>query len=138
MTYYRQASQHVRNCMMKTKLLFFALVVLPAALFSSENVNAKGNSKAETIIIREIDRFYAKHEGDFEESAKTRFKNKYNELIEYRQTKFKQLNKGLKDGTINIGDYKMERITLLQNQEEELKIEGSLLQFCCSKIKKKV
>jgi exonuclease VII large subunit len=122
---------------MKTKLLFFALLVLPAVLLPSENVNNKGNGKAETKIVNEIDRFYAKHEGDFEESAKTRFKNKYNELIELRLTKFRQLNTDLKNGTMNIGDYKKERIKYLQDQEEELKVEGSLLQFCCLKIKKK-
>jgi hypothetical protein len=121
---------------MKTNLLFFALVALPAVLFSSENAHNKGNSKAETKLVAEIDRYYSRHEGDFDESAKTRFKNKYNQLIEFRKTKFRQLDKDLKNRNINSTDYKKERTTCLQNQEEELKIEGALLRFCCLKIKK--
>jgi hypothetical protein len=115
---------------MKTKLFFFVLFALPAVLLSSGNVNNKGTSKAEIKCINEIDRFYSKHEAIFDESAKTRFKNKYNQLIEFRLAKFKQMDKDLKNGTINVGDYKKERIDYLQNQEEELKIEGALLQIC--------
>jgi hypothetical protein len=121
---------------MKITLLLFALVVLPAALLSSENINTKGNSKEEIKIIKEIDTFYLKHEGDFEESAKTRFKNKYNQLMEFRLTKFKELKKELKTRRTTMEDYKKERIDFLQNQEQELKVEGSLLRFCCLKIKK--
>jgi exonuclease VII large subunit len=121
---------------MKTKLLFLALLAFPTVLLSSGNVNSPSNSKAETKIIREIDRFYSKHEGDFDESAKTRFKNKYNDLIESRRAKFKQLDKDLKTKTIDNGDYKKQRISYLQDQEEELKVEGALLQNCCLKMKK--
>jgi hypothetical protein len=121
---------------MKIKLLFFALLALPAVLLSSENINNKGNSKAEIKIINKIDRFYSKNEKKYDESAKTRFKNKYNQLIEFRKTKFKQMDQDLKNGSIIIGNYKKERINYLQSQEEELKIEGALLQNCCLKIKK--
>jgi hypothetical protein len=121
---------------MKIRLFFFVLVALPAVLLSSENVHNKGTNQAETKLIAEIDRYYSKHEADFDESAKTRFKNKYNELIEFRKTKFRQFDKDLKNRNIDSKDYKKERITYLQNQEEELKVEGALLRFCCLKIKK--
>jgi len=118
---------------MKTKFLFVMLLALPALLFSSENADKKSTVKAEPKLIAEIDRFYLKHEATFDESAKTRFKNKYNQLIEFRNVKFDQLDKDLKGRTINIKDYKEERILYLQNQEEELKIEAALLQTCCLK-----
>jgi outer membrane receptor for ferrienterochelin and colicin len=121
---------------MKTRLLFLVLLALPTVLLSSGNVTAISNTKAETKIIKEIDRFYSKHEGDFDESAKTRFKNKYNDLIESRRARFKQLDKDVKSGTMDSRDCKKERTSFLQDQEEELKVEGALLQNCCLKVKK--
>jgi Skp family chaperone for outer membrane proteins len=121
---------------MKIILLFLVLLALPAVLLSSENAAVPGISKTETKIISEIDRYYHKNEATFDESGKNRFKNKYNELMENRRTKLKQLRMDLKNKTYTLDEYKNERLNFLQNQESELKVEGMLLQNCCLKTRR--